>query len=122
MRPIGLLLGENVGVPTLAQPPEPPSGLDCVGVERLEQLRPGDIGELPEHLKECLTPEVRDRVPDEAVAFIEGEPVLALVLLVVGAVAVVAVVYRLIKRSFVAALVLAAVAGAAWWWLLIGTQ
>ncbi len=100
------------------QRPDLPEGLECVDSDLLEKLRNGSISKLPERALDCLPAEVRDRIPDDLIEFASANPSLTLLALVVGVAAVLGLLYKLVKRAFVAALLFGAVAAAAWWWWL----
>ena len=99
---------------------ELPDGVECVEPGLLERLRSGAIDKLPEKALECVPPDVRDEIPDELIEFATANPELAAAAVAVAVAATAVFAYKLIRRTFLVALVFGAVAGVAWWWWLAG--
>ncbi|MYG93647.1 MAG: hypothetical protein F4138_01425 [Acidimicrobiia bacterium] len=106
----------------LEQGSELPEGLECVDQNVLLDLRRGEIDKLPESALECLSSDVRDRIPDELIEFASANPYIALGVIAVAVLATGLCLYKLLKRALLAALALGVVAAIAWWWGLVGAS
>ncbi|MDE0216944.1 MAG: hypothetical protein OXN79_10260 [bacterium] len=100
--------------------PDLPDGMDCVDPVLLADLRSGAIDKLPERAIDCVPSNVRDDIPDELIEFAATNPELALAAVIVAVLATVVCLYKLVKRTFIVALVAGAVAAVAWWWWATG--
>ncbi len=94
---------------------ELPEGLGCVDQNVLGDLRRGAIDQLPESALECLSPDVRARIPDELIDFASTNPYITIGAVTVALLATGLCLFKLAKKAVFMALLLGAVAGVGWW-------
>ncbi|MCB0993991.1 MAG: hypothetical protein KDB21_02790 [Acidimicrobiales bacterium] len=82
----------------------------------VSQLREGAIDAIPEDVVESLPASVQARIPDSVIAAAGDDPALAVILAVVGALAVLGFLWGVFKSAFKAALFFAVVGAGAWIW------
>ena len=94
----------------------PPDVLDQIPDEVVEQLRDGVIDKIPENVVDQLPTGVADRIPDGLLEGASANPVLTVILIGVGVLAVVIFLWGLVKSAFKAAFFAGVIGAAAWYW------
>ena len=94
----------------------PTDVLDQIPDEVVEQLRDGVIDKIPETVVDQLPEGVADRIPDGLLESASANPVLSVILIGIGVLAVAIFLYGIVKSAFKAAFFAAVVGGAAWYW------
>ncbi len=92
----------------------PPEVVEELPEDVLQQLRDGVIDKIPEDVVERLPESVRDRVPDGLVDFASTNTGFAVVLAIIGVLAVAGFVWGIAKSAFKAAIFFALAAAVAW--------
>ncbi len=94
----------------------PDDVLDRLPDNVVDQLRDGVIDKIPADLIDQLPVSVTDRIPAGLLESASADPVLAAILIGVGALAVLIFLFGVFKSAFKAAFLAAVVGGGAWIW------
>ena len=113
---------DGLGGGVVAQEPDnlidqlPDDVLDRLPDDVIGDLRDGVIDKIPEDLVDQLPTSVTDRIPDGLLESASADPLLAAILIGVGALAVLVFLFGVFKSAFKAAFLAAVVGGGAWIW------
>lgn len=92
----------------------PPDVVEDLDPSVLEELR--GLDQIPESLKDRIPSDVLDRIPSGLVDFASDNPTLAIILAIVGVLAVAGFVWGVARSAFKAAVFFGVVAAGAWYW------
>lgn len=92
----------------------PPDVVEDLDPSVLEELR--GLDQIPDRLKDRIPEDVLDRIPAGLVDFTSGNPTLAIILAIVGVLAVAGFAWGVAKSAFKAAMFFGVVAAGAWFW------
>ncbi len=94
----------------------PPEVVDQLPTDVVQDLAEGVIEKIPEEVIDRLPESVVDRIPDHLLEAVGADPLLAGILVGVGALAVVVFLWGVVKSAWKAAFFAVVVGGAAWFW------
>ena len=93
----------------------PPDVVEELPPDIIQQLKDGIIDRIPEDVVDRLPDSVADKIPSGMIEFASSNPGMAVVLAIIGVVAIIGFIYGVMK-SAVKVMVFSAVAGGAAWY------
>jgi hypothetical protein len=93
----------------------PQEVIDRLPDDIVRQLRDGVIDQIPEDVVDRLPDSVADRIPSGLIDFASSNPTMAVILAVIGVLAILGFIYGVMK-SAVKVMLFSIVAGVAAWW------
>lgn len=98
----------------------PPEVIDALPSDIRQEILDGVRDQIPEEIVEDLRPDIADQIPDSLVGAASSNPGLAVVIVLIGLLAVAGAVWGAVKGFLKVAIGLGIVAAVIWWYFLSG--